>query len=108
MAIKTYRPVPFYFITTSDMSLLTYEKVYDSLKTLKDRGFGGAVLFNKPPHGFDADGYLSDNWFCAIERFVKAADKLGLEIWINDGFNYPPGDAGGRIEQEDGDIHPRK
>ncbi|MBQ9921825.1 MAG: hypothetical protein IJO52_06540 [Clostridia bacterium] len=101
MAEKTFKPVPFYFITTSDMSLLTYNKVFESMKTLKERGFGGAVLFNKPPHGFDADGYLSENWFCAIERFVKAAEELELEIWINDGFNYPPGDAGGRIEKDD-------
>ena len=26
-----------------------------------------------------------------------AGRDLGLEIWLNDGFDYPPGDAAGRI-----------
>lgn len=101
MATKTLKPIPFYFITTSDMNELTYEKAYEALSELKHRGFGGAVLFNKPPHGFNADEYLSDNWFIMIENFIKAAKELELEIWLNDGFDYPPGGAAGRIEKID-------
>ncbi len=101
MKKKTYKPIPFYFITTNDMNELTYEKAYESLQTLKARGFGGAVLFNKPPHGFTAEEYLSDNWFTMIENFVKAGIDLDLEMWINDGFDYPPGSAAGRIEKID-------
>ena len=101
MKKKTYRPIPFYFITTSDMNELTYEKAYESLSVLKERGFGGAILFNKPPHGFDAQKYLSDDWFCMIENFVKAGMELDLEMWINDGFDYPPGAAAGRVKEID-------
>ena len=101
MKPKTLRPIPFYFLTTSDESELTYEKAYESLKTLKDRGFGGAVLFNKPPHGFNAEEYLSEKWFWALENFIKAGMELELEMWINDGFDYPPGAAAGKIEAVD-------
>ena len=101
MPKKTLRPIPFYFLTTSDEKELTYEKAYDSLKTLKERGFGGAVLFNKPPHGFNAEEYLSDKWFWAIENFVKAGIELDLEMWINDGFDYPPGAAAGKVKAAD-------
>ena len=101
MSEKTLRPIPFYFLTTSDEKELTYEKAYESLKTLKDRGFGGAVLFNKPPHGFNAEEYLSEKWFWAIENFVKAGIALDLEMWINDGFDYPPGAAAGKVKEVD-------
>ena len=101
MSKKTLRPIPFYFLTTSDEKELTYEKAYDSLKVLKDRGFGGAVLFNKPPHGFNAEEYLSEKWFWAIENFVKAGIALDLEMWINDGFDYPPGAAAGKVQAAD-------
>lgn len=101
MQKKTLKPIPFYFLTTSDENELTYEKAYESLKTLKERGFGGAVLFNKPPHGFNADEYLSDKWFWAIENFVKAGIELDLEMWINDGFDYPPGAAAGKVQAAD-------
>lgn len=101
MTKKTYRPIPFYFITTSDMNELTYEKAYESLSILKERGFGGAILFNKPPHGFNAQKYLSDDWFEMIENFVRAGAALDLEMWINDGFDYPPGAAAGRIKEID-------
>ena len=101
MKTKTLKPIPFYFITTSDEAELTYEKAIESLKTLKDRGFGGAVLFNKPPHGFNAEEYLSEKWFRVIENFVKAGIALDLEIWINDGFDYPPGAAAGKVQAAD-------
>ena len=83
------------------MEELSYAKAYSSLRTLKERGFGGVVMFNKPPHGFTSEEYLSDNWFIMIENFVKAGIELDLEIWINDGFDYPPGSAAGRITKID-------
>ena len=101
MKQKTLRPIPFYFLTTSEEKELTYEKAYESLKSLKNRGFGGAVLFNKPPHGFHAEEYLSEKWFWAIENFVKAGIELDLEMWINDGFDYPPGAAAGKVQAAD-------
>ncbi|MBE6917588.1 MAG: hypothetical protein E7470_06810 [Ruminococcaceae bacterium] len=101
MSHKTLRPIPFYFLTTSDEAELSYEKAYESLSTLKARGFGGAVLFNKPPHGFNAEEYLSDKWFRVIENFIKAGITLDLEMWINDGFDYPPGAAAGKVKKVD-------
>lgn len=101
MSKKTYKPIPFYFITTSDMNELTYEKAYESLSTLKARGFGGAVLFNKPPHGFNADEYLTENWFTMLKNFIEAGIALDLEMWLNDGFDFPPGAAGGKVAKID-------
>lgn len=52
--LRRYRPIPFYFITTTDTAALSYEAARRSLNRLKEDGFGGIVLFNKPPHGFTA------------------------------------------------------
>ena len=99
--IDNYRPIPFYFLNTVAPEDYTDEAVFAAMQQMKDDGFGGIVLFNKPPVGFDAERYLSDEWFEITERFILACRKLGLELWINDGFNYPPGDAAGRIEAAD-------
>lgn len=95
---NTFRPKPFYFINTADPAALTPEACREAMARLAAQGFGGCVLFNKPPVGFTEDLFLSDRWFDAIENFVVAGRELGLEMWLNDGFNYPPGDAAGRIE----------
>ncbi len=98
--LKAYRPRPFYFITTQDPAELTYEAAYEELSKMKAIGMGGFVLFNKPPYGFDEKSFLSESWFDMAKNFVKAAADLDLVVWLNDGFDYPPGDAGRRITKE--------
>ena len=88
-----FRPVPFYFLTTIDPADYTKEAICSAMQRIKDFGYGGIVLFNKPPLGFDAEGYLSDAWFELTGHFIEAARQLELQLWINDGFDYPPGDA---------------
>lgn len=98
--LQKFRPKPFYFITTTDEEELSYESVYSSLEGVKEEGFGGIVLFNKPPHGFDAEMYLSEAWFEMVRNFAKVSSVLELDLWINDGFDFPPGSVGGRINRE--------
>ena len=99
--LDSFRPIPFYFLTSVDPEDYTPDAVCSAMQRIKDFGYGGIVLFNKPPLGFDAKGYLSDFWFTVTERFIQAARLLKLQLWINDGFDYPPGDAAGRIEAAD-------
>lgn len=96
---QNYKPLPFYFINTTKPEELDAATAERRLRDLADAGFGGAVLFNKPPDGFDREQYLSEFWFETIGHFLAAAEKLHLEIWINDGWDYPPGDAGNRIRE---------
>ena len=96
-----FRPIPFYFINTVAPEDLTPEACRRAMRELADAGYGGCILFNKPPTGFDRTSYLSDFWFDTLENFILAGRELGLELWINDGFDYPPGDAAGRIEAAD-------
>ena len=94
--IFAYRPKPFFFITTSDEADLTPEKTEQSLRELKDCGFGGFILFNK---AYTEKNYLGDGWFDMVRNFAAAAKKLGLEMWINDGFDFPPGNVAGKVEK---------
>ena len=103
-----FRPIPFYFIDTVAPEELTPEACRRAMRELADAGYGGCILFNKPPLGFDRQSYLSDFWFDALENFIVAGRELGLEMWINDGFDYPPGDAAGRIEAADPTLHPQR
>lgn len=104
--IYKYRAKPFYYLTTDKEEELTYEKVYESLTELKECGFGGFVLFNKPPHGFNKDNYLTKHWFDMVKNFAKAAKELSLEMYINNGFDYPPGAVAGKVKEIAPDLHP--
>ena len=90
------RPKPFFFITTSDPAELTPEKTEQSLQELKACGFGGFVLFNK---AYTEENYLGEGWFSMVRNFAAAAKKLGLAMWINDGFDFPPGNVAGKVEK---------
>lgn len=99
--MDTYGQIPFYFITTNKETELTLEAAKEGFAALKEAGYSGAVLFNKPPLGFSEKEYLTDKWFWAIENFIQAGLALGLSVWINDGFDFPPGAIGGRIAEID-------
>lgn len=104
--LDEFRPTPFYFITTQKPEDLTNDKIQAAMKRVKEAGYGGIVFFNKPPNGFDAETYLSDFYFQVLEEFILAARELHLAVWINDGFDFPPGDAAGRIKKANPDLEP--
>lgn len=95
---EEFKPVPFYFINTTRKEELSPAEAGKAMKRLKDAGYGGCIFFNKPPTGFSREEYLSDYWFEVTENFIIAAGEQQLEFWINDGYDFPPGDVAGRIE----------
>lgn len=95
--MNNFRPIPFYFINTWEG--LTRSAVFTAMEKMQDAGFGGCIVFNKPPDGFSSEDYLGDEWFEMVGHFAEAGRELGMQIWINDGYNFPPGNAGGRIEK---------
>ncbi|MCX6992562.1 MAG: glycosyl hydrolase [Kiritimatiellaeota bacterium] len=103
-----FRPIPFYFLNTTRRNELSREGAAAGMQQLKSEGFGGCILFNKPPTGFNPEEYLSDYWFEVTENFILAARDQELRIWINDGMDFPPGDAGGRIEKIDPALKQRR
>lgn len=107
MNFDKYRPIPFYFINTVAREALSYSEAFASMQWVKEHGFGGIVVFNKPPTGFSAEEYLEDFWFEVTENFVIAGQELDMQVWLNDGFNFPPGDAAGRIAQSDPSLKQR-
>ncbi|MCF6177255.1 MAG: hypothetical protein L3J71_15975 [Victivallaceae bacterium] len=94
-----FRPVPFYFINRIEPDDISRQAIFSAMEQLKAQGFGGVVVFNKPPDGFSSEEYLTEPWFDVVGYFAEAGRTLNLQIWINDGFDFPPGNAGGRIEK---------
>ncbi|MBE6662335.1 MAG: hypothetical protein E7606_03520 [Ruminococcaceae bacterium] len=97
--IDAHRPIPFYFITTHELSELTYEKFYEDLSDMKAKGYGGIIPFNRPPQGFTKDTYFSEAWFFMMDNCLRAAHDLGLTVWMVDEHKAPSGEHGGRIEK---------
>ena len=97
--LHNYRPIPFYFITTTDPEELTYEKFYQSLSDMKSKGFGGVIPFNRPPHGFSKEQYFTEFWFETIGNILRACRDLGLRVWLQDDFVAPSGNIGGKLKE---------
>ena len=72
----------------------TEEKIFEYLKRLSDNGIEQVMLY--PRSGCEIE-YLSEDWFNTIEVFVRFAKKLDMRVWLYDDFNWPSGDAGGRV-----------
>lgn len=98
-SVDNYRPIPFYFVNTTEPSAISRSAIFESMEKLKLNGFGGCIVFNKPPDGFSREDYLGERWFELIKDFAEVGRELELQIWLNDGFDFPPGDAGGRIQK---------
>ena len=98
--MDSHRPIPFYIIDTQDLEQFTYEKFYADLSDMKQKGYGGIVLFNGATDGFEKFGpYFSEAWFFMVDNCLKAAHELELRVWIMDDYNAPPGDIGGRMQK---------
>ena len=92
------RPFPFYYITTTDPEDLTYEKFYADLSDMKEKGYGGIIPFNRPPRGFSKEQFFTEEWFSMLDNCIRACHDVGLKIWMNDDYDCPPGDIGGRLQ----------
>ena len=77
-----FRPVPFYFLNTTDRDAYTPQAINKAMTKMQSLGYGGIVLFNKPPTGFDEKGYLSEEFFELTSHFIHAAKALGVAIGI--------------------------
>lgn len=70
------------------------EEIFAYLKSLKDNGIEQAMVY--PRSGCELE-YLEEEWFEAVGHFVHFAEQLNMSLWIYDDFNWPSGDAHGRV-----------
>lgn len=72
----------------------TKEECYNFLKSQKDNGISSAMIY--PRSGCEVE-YLSEEWFDTVGYFIEAAEHLEMTLWLYDDFNWPSGDAGGKV-----------
>lgn len=102
---KSFRPIPFWFWNETRENKFNAELIKKQIDEFHEKGLGGFIIFNKPTDevaeqfGYTAEEYLSDKWFNACRIAIEKGSSLGMEVWINDGFDFPPGDLGGKMKQ---------
>ena len=69
-------------------------QIYEYLKALKENGIEQALIY--PRSGCEIE-YLSEEWFDTVGHFLSCAKELEMRLWLYDDFNWPSGDAGGRV-----------
>ena len=67
-------------------------------ETLTQYASAGITQFLVYPRSGCELEYLSEEWFGTVEALVEEAQSLGFtSIWLYDEFNWPSGQAGGRV-----------
>ena len=72
------------------------EEITDYLKSIKNFGIDQIMIY--PRSGCEIE-YLSEAWFETVYNFILAAQQLEMNIWLYDDFNWPSGDAGGKVSK---------
>ena len=72
------------------------KQIYEYMNMLKSNGIYQSLLY--PRAGCELE-YLSDEWFATIDNFINSARKLDMNIWLYDEFNFPSGNANGKVTQ---------
>ncbi len=76
----------------------TKTKIQNYMTDLKKNGIDRVMLY--PRSGCELE-YLTDEWFEKIGEFIDTANNLDMNIWLYDEFNWPSGDAGGLVTQNE-------
>ena len=74
----------------------TRDEIFEYMKSLKDNGICQVMAY--PRSGCEVD-YLEEEWFVTVGHFVDAATELCMNLWLYDDFNWPSGDAHGRVSK---------
>jgi len=59
----------------------TDKDIFNYLNDLKQNGIDQVMIY---PRSGCLIEYLSEEWFCAIESFIKSAEALDMSIWLYD------------------------
>ena len=72
----------------------TRKKIFEYLKTLRDNGIEQVMVY--PRSGCEIK-YLGEEWYDTIMSFICVAEELNMGLWLYDDFNWPSGDAKGKV-----------
>ena len=76
----------------------TGEDIFNYLNDMKQNGIDGVMIY---PRSGCLIEYLSEEWFSAVENFIKSAKALDMDLWLYDDFNWPSGDACGKVTENE-------
>lgn len=76
----------------------TDNDIFNYLNDLKQNGIDEVMIY---PRSGCLIEYLSEEWFSAIGDFIKSAEALNMSIWLYDDFNWPSGDACGKVTKNE-------
>ena len=83
------------FVTMSALTGKPTKKgIHKYLSDLKALGIDQVMIY--PRSGSEVE-YLSEDWFCAVADFIDSAIILNMKLWLYDDFNWPSGDACGKV-----------
>lgn len=97
---KNYRAAPFWSLN----DLLDSAELDRQIVQFAKGGYGGVYLHSRT--GL-LTGYLSEDWWKAMDAGVKACERNDIYAWFYDEDKWPSGFAGGLVPLKSDDYHAR-
>jgi len=88
--VPEYAPAVMWFPTGS----VTRDEMTFQIESFKKSGIGDFYIH--PSAGLRG-GYLDEGFFAMIRHAVEEAQRLEMNFWIYDEYNWPSGTAGGFV-----------
>ena len=90
---NAYRILP--LLRTNDE--IDGEKMDFQIRTLKQKGCGGAFAYCESANGEQTPKFLSDWWWGVYEKMAQVCTREGIELWVYDEEDFPSGSVGGTL-----------
>jgi hypothetical protein len=98
---RTFTQVPFWFWNGP----LDPNQFREQLRQMNSKGVYAAMPH--PRFGMDRRQYLQEPYWRAMAATIDEAQKLNMQIWLYDEYNWPSGGAGGRVTDGHPELYPR-
>ncbi|MBI2914733.1 MAG: hypothetical protein HYY08_02295 [Firmicutes bacterium] len=91
---KDFGPAPFWFWN----SRMEPREIEEQMRQMAEKAV--YEVFLHPRYGLET-GYLSEDYWMCVLAAVRAAQELGMKVWLYDEYNWPSGPAGGFALRDD-------
>ena len=76
----------------------TKTQIVAELENLKAANINGVMIYARSGIGTE---YMAEDWLKCCKTVIETADKLQMEVWLYDDYNWPSGSCKHQVEKTD-------
>lgn len=90
---------PFWFVNGE----MDYDEMTWQIEQFNAAGIP-AIIFHSRFGNLDSIGYLTEDWLDRVRYAIRECERLGMQLWIYDEYNWPSGSVAQTIQKDDPEL----